>query len=470
MSTPQKVVVETRGVDVVPDEERTSSPGEFFWIWNSAQFSLGTVVLGSVPVAFGLGWWASISSLLIGLLIGTVVVAPLVRFGKATGANDPVSSGAHFGVRGRVIGNVITVCAAIGFFSIAVWTGATAILFAGQRLLGTPADGAALAVVAPVVAVVVVLVAVYGHAVLLATYRVMTIIGAAVLLGLVVVLLPEFDPGYAGGAYALGDFTRTWLLAVTFSATVPISYSTFQGDYSRYLPRSVSDRTAVWWNGSAMYLSNAVALGVGAFVTTLLTDPGKPWIIGVAGVVPAWFAVVVVAYGLAGTLPQGGLCIYAAGLSAQSIFWRLSRPVATVLVSVVGVSALYVGAVVYDAIDSISAFVLVLLVFVAPWAAIMLVGYRQHGGRYSAADLLAFTSAGQGRYWYTGGFNLRAVCAFVPSVLLGLLFVGNTLYTGPLAGLAGGIDLSAVVPFVVAAVLYDVLCRLFPERVLAHAD
>src|SRR5689334_10010527 len=105
--------VETRGVDLVPDAERTSSPREFLWIWNSAQFSLGTVVLGSVPVAFGLGWWASISSLLLGLLIGTVVVTPLVRFGKATGANDPVSSGAHFGVRGRLIGNVITVCTAI---------------------------------------------------------------------------------------------------------------------------------------------------------------------------------------------------------------------------------------------------------------------------------------------------------------------------------------------------------------------
>lgn len=462
--------VETHGVDLIPEVERTSSPREFLWIWNSAQFSLGTVVLGSVPVAFGLGWWAAISSLLIGLLIGTAIVAPLVRFGKATGANDPVSSGAHFGVRGRVIANVITVCAAIGFFSIAVWTGATAILFAGNRLLGTPTGATALAVVAPAVAVVVVLVAVYGHAILLATYRIMTVVGGAVLLGLVLVLLPKFDPGYAGGTYVLGDFTRTWLLAVTFSATVPISYSTFQGDYSRYLPRSVSDRSAVWWNGFAMYLSNAIALGVGAFVTTLLTDPGTPWIIGVAGVVPAWFAIIVVAYGLAGTLPQGGLCIYAAGLSAQSIFWRWSRPLATVVVSVVGVGALYVGAVVHNAIDSISAFVLILLVFVAPWAAIMLAGYRRSGGRYAAQDLLAFTSGTGGRYWYTGGFDLRAIGAFVPAVLLGLLFVGNTIYTGPLAGLAGGIDLSAVVPFVTAVVLYEALCRLFPERVLAHAN
>ncbi|WP_319018509.1 purine-cytosine permease family protein [Microbispora sitophila] len=469
-STGQSTRVEAHGVDRIPDGERTASPREFLWIWHSAQFSFGTVVLGSVPVSFGLSWTASVTAILVGLLIGTAVFAPLVLFGKRTGANDPVSSGAHFGVRGRVVANVITIVVAIGFFSIAVWTGATAILAAGQRVLGTPAGPAGLAVTMPLMALAVVVVAVYGYGALLATYKAMTVIGGLVLLALVVVLLPRFDPGHAGGPYALGDFWRTWLLAVSFSATLPVSYSTFQGDYSRYLSPRTRDRAAVAYNGAAMYVSNALALIGGAYVTTMLKDGSAPWILGVADVVPRWFAVVVIAFGFAGTLPQAALCLYAAGLSANSILWRLrrvgdSRAAATWLMWVLGVATLYVGAIVFDAVESISTFVLILLVLVSPWSAIMLVGFALRRGRYDPDDLYGFARPGhRGRYWFTGGFNLRALGAFVPAVVLGLLFVDNTIYTGPLAGLAGGVDLSCLVPFCTAALLYAALCLLFPER------
>lgn len=457
--------VEHRGIDMVPPEQRHSSVREFLWIWHSAQFSLGIVVLGALPITFGLGWWASVNAVLLGLLLGTAVFAPLVRFGKRTGTNDPISSGAHFGVRGRMIANLITAVVALGFYAIAVWTGASAMLVAGQRLLGTPTDAAALAVAIPLVAGSVAVVAVYGHRTLLATYKLMTFVGGAVLLALVLVLIPRFDPGYTGGPYVLDGFWPTWLLAVSFAATLPISYSTFQGDYSRYLRPEISDRSAMLWTGVSMYTSNAAALLVGAYVTTVLADPGQPWVIGVAAVVPTWFIAVVVLFGLVGTVPQGGLCLYAAGLSANSVFWRSSRAATTLVMSVLGTVVLYLGAIAYDAIDSISAFVLVLLVLVSPWAAIMLVGFTLQRGHYDPLDLHTFTTPHRrGRYWYTRGVNPRAICAFVPAVALGLLFVDNPLYVGPLAELTGGIDLSWVVPFAVAALLYLLANWIAPER------
>jgi purine-cytosine permease-like protein len=284
-----------------------------------------------------------------------------------------------------------------------------------------------------------------------------------VILLLIIVLWPRFNAAYPGGNYILGDFWRTWLLAVSFAATLPISYSTFQGDYSRYLSPRVSDRTATWWNGVAMYLSNAIALLAGAFVTTVLTDQSAPWIIGTAAIVPLWFAVIVVLFGLIGTLPQGALCIYAAGLSANSILWRASRITSTLVVSVLGLAMLYLGAVIFDAIDSISAFVVIILILVSPWTAIMLVGFRLRRGHYHPIDLYAFTTGG-GRYWYTAGLNPRALTAFVPAVTLGLLFASNSLYTGPLANLAGGIDLSLLIPFLTAGALYYIFCQLFPEH------
>lgn len=199
--TPPRAAVDHDGIAPVPEAERTSTPGDFGWIWPSAQFSFGTVVLGALPVVFGLGWWASASAIAAGVAVGTALLAPLARFGVRTGTNDPVASGAHFGVRGRVVGNTITVVTALGFFAIAVWTGGTAVMVAGHRLFSTPTGPGALTVAMFVTAAAVALVAVRGHETLVRTYRITAVTGGAVLLGTALVLAPKFDAGYAGGPW-----------------------------------------------------------------------------------------------------------------------------------------------------------------------------------------------------------------------------------------------------------------------------
>ncbi|MFH8714538.1 cytosine permease [Streptomyces zaomyceticus] len=464
--TPPRAAADHDGIAPVPEAERTSTPGDFGWIWPSAQFSFGTVVLGALPVVFGLGWWASASAVAVGVAVGTALLAPLARFGIRTGTNDPVASGAHFGVRGRVVGNTITVVTALGFFAIAVWTGGTAVMVAGHRLLSTPTGPGALTAAMFVTAAAVALVAVRGHETLVRTYKVTAVTGGAVLLGTVIVLAPDFDAGYAGGTLALDSPLHTWLLAATASATVPLSYATFQGDYTRFMPASTPTGRVVRASGLSMFLSSLAALLTGAYVTTLFPVPDEPWLQGLTDAVPGWFAVAVVVFGFAGTLPQAGLCLYAAGLSANSVFWRASRAAVTTVVALLAAAVLYLGAVVYDAMDAMSAFVTLLLTVVAPWAAVLFVGYVLHRGRYDAEALRTFTTGGGGRYWYAGGVNPRAATAFAAGSAVGVLWVNNPLYTGPLTGLTGGVDLSLPASFAVAAVLYGALCRVWPEPLL----
>ncbi|MFC7795856.1 purine-cytosine permease family protein [Streptomyces cinereoruber] len=463
---PRAATAEHDGVAPVPEAERTSSPADFGWIWPSAQFSFGTVVLGALPVVFGLGWWASASAITAGVAVGTALLAPLARFGVRTGTNDPVSSGAHFGVRGRVVGNVLTVVTALGFFAIAVWTGGTAVMVAGHRLLSTPTGPGALTVAMFVTAAAVALVAVRGHEALVRTYRITAVTGGAVLLGTLLVLAPKFDPGYAGGSLALDGVLHTWLLAATASATVPLSYATFQGDYTRFMPSSTRPGRVARASGVAMFLSSLAALLTGAYVTTLFPVPDEPWLQGLTDAVPGWFAVAVVLFGFAGTLPQAGLCLYAAGLSANSVFWRSSRAAVTTVVALLAGAVLYLGAVVYDAMDAMSAFVTLLLTVVAPWAAVLFVGYGLHRGRYDAEALRSFATGGGGRYWYVRGVNPRAGGAFAAGSLVGILWVNNPLYVGPLTDLTDGVDLSLPASFTVAAALYGVLCRVWPEPLL----
>ncbi|WP_367822695.1 cytosine permease [Streptomyces sp. LMG1-1-1.1] len=124
--------------------------------------------------------------------------------------------------------------------------------------------------------------------------------------------------------------------------------------------------------------------------------------------------------------PQAWLCLYAAGLSANSVFWRSSRAVVAGVVALLAAAVLHLGAVVYDAMDAMSAFVTLLLTVVAPWAAVLTVGYAFHPGGYDSEALRAFTTGGGGRYRYTGRVDPRAVTtvtAFAAGSAVGVLGV-----------------------------------------------
>ncbi len=85
----------------------------------------------------------------------------------------------------------------------------------------------------------------------------------------------------------------------------------------------------------------------------------------------------------------------------------------------------------------------------------MLVGHALCGGLYHVADLTRTGPAS--RYWFRSGVNVAAFVAFVPAVVVGLLLLDNPLVHGPLAGLAGGLDVSWMVPFVLAGAVFGLL-------------
>jgi purine-cytosine permease-like protein len=131
---------------------------------------------------------------------------------------------------------------------------------------------------------------------------------------------------------------------------------------------------------------------------------------------------------LLGSFAQGGLALYGTGLDTSSIIPRLSRVPATLVISAVSLLFVFLGTFVWDAIDTVSAFLLLLLVLVVPWMMVTLIGYHYAGGRYWAADLQIFNAGGRGgAYWYSGGVNWRAAVAYVAGVVAGLLFVNTSI-------------------------------------------
>lgn len=230
--------IEQRGVDTIPEEERTSGPRDLVSILLGSNLCLGVIIFGWLPPSFGLDWWSSVSSIVAGTVVGTALTAPLALVSLRTGTNLSTSSGAQFGVRGRLVGSVVGLLLALGYTALTVWIGGDVMVGVLGRLFGLEANGLAYAVVYTLLAAATVAGAVYGYRVLLAMSRALAIGMSALLVVGVIAYAPHFSTAALpeAGGYLLGSFWPTWLLAaVAAGLSGPIAFITLLGDYTRYI-------------------------------------------------------------------------------------------------------------------------------------------------------------------------------------------------------------------------------------------
>lgn len=225
--------MEQRGVDTIPEEERTSGPRDLVSILLGSNLCLGVIIFGWLPPSFGLGWWASVSSIVVGTAVGALFTAPLALVSLRTGTNLSTSSGAQFGVRGRLVGSVVGLLLALGCTALTVWIGGDVMVSVLHRLFGLTPSAASYGVVHTLLAAATVTGAVYGYRVLLAMSRVLAIGMTALLILGVIAYAPHFTTAAlpeAGGCL-LGGFWPTWFLStVAAGLSGPISFITLLGD------------------------------------------------------------------------------------------------------------------------------------------------------------------------------------------------------------------------------------------------
>ncbi|MFH5877905.1 purine-cytosine permease family protein [Arthrobacter sp. NA-172] len=465
--------VESAGIEFIPDAERTSRPRNLFTVFFGGNFAFSVIVFGWLPITFGLDFVGAATASLTGLLLGTLLIGPLALLGPRTGTNNTVSSAAHFGTRGRLIGSGLTLLFALAYAAIAVWTSGDALVAAAQRLLGVPVDGVTLAIGYAVISVEIVLVALFGHGTVVAMQKfVAPVVGILLLIG-VFAFAPTFSPTTVDATYLLGDFWPTWILSVVISIGGPLSYAPTLGDYSRRISSTrYSDRSVMGSACLGVFLGLFVTALFGAFTASAIPELGGSYVADLVRSSPAWYLLPILIIALAGGLGQGVLNLYASGLDLEALFPRLRRIHTTLITSVIAVGLLYVGVFVFNAVDSITAMTLVLNGFAGPWVAINVLGFLvARRGKYYAGDLQLFRASGpRGRYWFSNGWNLRAVIPWAVGSLFGVLATDTSLYTGPLSQLAGGIDLSFIGSTAIGAVGYLLALRLWPEPAAAPAE
>lgn len=470
--------VERAGVDYVPTSERQSTPGNLFKVFVGGNLALSVVIFGWLPITFGLSFWQAIASSAVGLVIGLALMIPMSLLGSRTGTNNPVSSGAHFGMRGRLLGSVLTLLFAIAYAAIAVWTSGEALVAGAHRLFGTPENNTAFIIGYAVIAVEVVIIALYGHGTIVAMQKfVMPVAGVLLIVGLIA-FAPAFEPSQSSGEYLLGDFWPTGLFAVTISIGGPLSYAPSVGDYTRRInPKRFTDRQVALAVCAGIFVGLFATAVFGAFTASTFEVLSPSYVADLVAASPGWYLVPLLVLAIMGGFGQGVINIYASGLDLESIVPRLSRTQTTLITSAIAIAVMYLGVIATDAIASITAMTVVLNAIAGPWVVINGIGFlRARKGRYDAVALQRFgLGRGGGRYWFTRGWNLRAVVPLLAGSVAGLLTVQNELYAAPFANIAGGIDVSLPLSMVVGGGLYVIALQLWPETgvndgVAAQAD
>lgn len=476
-ATPPKITqVEVHGVEPIPDSERTARPLDLFRLTFGGANTIATVVLGSFPIVFGLSFRDAVLATLLGVVVGGAILAPMAVFGPRNGTNNAVSSSAHLGVHGRVVGSFLSLLTAVAFFSISVWTSGDVLVGGAHRAVGLPQNDLAVAVAYGIFAMLVLVVCIYGFRFMLLVNKIAVVAATVLFLLGLVAFGGTFDAGYAGifgpGADAATQalYWPSFVGAALIVMANPVSFGAFLGDWARYIPRD----TPSWKPMAAAFLAQIATLVpflFGLVTATVVATTASEFIAdgdyvgGLLAVSPGWYFLPVCLIALIGGMSTGTTALYGTGLDFSSVFPRFSRVQATIFIGVIAIAFIFVGRFAFDVVQSISTFAVLIVTCTAPWMVVMMIGWATRRGWYDSDALQVFNRRQRGgRYWFRHGWNWRGLGAWLVSATLSICFVNLPgQFVGPLGDLAGGIDLSIPVGLGLAAVLYPVALRLFPE-------
>ncbi|GAA3649657.1 purine-cytosine permease family protein [Microbacterium marinilacus] len=473
---PSTTVIEQYGTGTIPDADRTARPLDLFRLVFGGANTIATVVLGTYPILFGLSFRDGVIAIVLGLVAGALILAPLSLFGPRNGTSNSVASSAHLGVHGRVVGSFLSLLTAVAFFSISVWSSGDVLVGGAELAFGLPASEGSYAVAYALFAVLVLVVCIYGFRFMLLVNKIAVIAATALFLLGIVAFAGTFDPGYAGifgpGADAATQalYWPSFLGAALVVMSNPVSFGAFLGDWARYIPRDTPKRRVM----AATFLAQAATivpflfgLVTASIVATAIPDAlaSGDYVGGLLQISPSWYFVPVCLIALIGGMSTGTTALYGTGLDFSSVFPRFSRVQSTVLIGVIAIAIIFAGRFLFDVVTSISTFAVLIVTCTVPWMVVMIVGWVTRRGWYDPDALQVFNRRQRGgRYWFAHGWNWRGLAAWLVSALVGLLAVNLPgQFEGPLAALTGGVDLSIPLGIGLALVLYLGLLWLFPE-------
>lgn len=454
--SPQKSqFIENRSIDFIPENERHGTIFSQFTLWFGANLQITAIVTGALAVVLGGDVFWSIIGLMIGQAFGATIMALHAAQGPKIGLPQMISSRVQFGIYGACI-PIFLVC----------------FMYIGFTATGTVLSGQAIAKLLNVSNIIGILIF-STIIIVLATvgYKVIHWIGkAASILGIItfiiiftkIMLLADLP-----GLMTVKHFDwASFLLAISLSASWQIAFGPYVADYSRYLPSKTSSSKVFWAVAAGSFIGSQISMTLGVFIAQIaqgnFVGNEVAYVVGLGSVgTVAALLYFCIAFGklTISTLNSYGcfMCIatiYSSFKGNLSIS-KTQRLVA--VVSIVTVSTIIAILGEQSFLVAFKSFILFLLTFFIPWSAINLIDYYFISHEDCNIEELSNPDGIYGRW------NFIGIGSYLAGIVFQLPFIHTKLYTGSIAKMLGGIDLSWIAGLIFTAVIYFICTKLFAK-------
>jgi len=409
-ATDQPFKIETHGIDYIPPEERWAKPRDIGAMWAGASVQIEYFIYGAVLMTFGFNFAQALSLIIIGNLSYFLLGLCSLQ-APQTGTTVFAINRASYGPNGSRLISFFNWITQIGFEveGLILIVGAALVLEIKAGF--SPGDPAKVIFV--IVAVLIQGVLPFlGHATILKTLRALVIpfiILFAVMLGFAI-------PHATTHGVAHAADWQTYLEGLAFTIVLSgLGWTECGNDYTRYCKPETSKKGIVGWVFLGTAVPEILIMTLGAAVGTFLVKVGTQANAFVAfahqSFIPAWFVVVFLIFCIVQLFAINSLDMYSSGVTLQAMGVKVKRDQAVVIDCV-----LALGVTMYAIFNTsfntyLKDFVDVVIVWIAPWAAIFLVDWWMRRSRYVPAELQR-TDKG-GLYYRTAGIYWPAIIAQV---------------------------------------------------------
>ncbi|MDJ0460892.1 cytosine permease [Streptomyces sp. H27-C3] len=451
--------IETRGLEPVPDAERSGRVRELFPTWVAANISVLLLTMGAgLVVSNGLNIWQVLAVAFAAPVLSYGLVGLISIAGKRGGSPGMALSRAVFGQRGNLFPGSLIWVARWGWETINAVTGAYAVLTVLDLLFGIQSNTALIVVTLLLFVGCTFVVSGLGINALRRCSTWSTYLFGAFSVLVLAYLIADTDWS-AVFAKPAGS-TAMMIAGIGTIAAGGISWVPSGPDFTRYLPRKASGKALVGTTigGAGVVVLPMVLMGAVMAVSTPDLASASDPVSFIGELLPTWIAVPYLLIALVGMLLINSMSMYSAGFTAQTLGIKVPRAWA---VSVNAIISLIFGfllmVVATSFFGSFISFLTLLAVAFSAWIGVF--GVDMLRRRTYDGDALMNTTR-TSAYWYRGGFAWSAMASWGVALLVGLLFTKVDWFTGPLAGSwIGRNGLGWAATIVVSGLLYALLPR-----------
>jgi NCS1 family nucleobase:cation symporter-1 len=460
MDSPPLIAIEHNTIHPIPADKRHGTFYYLFTIWFGCNMNILTVVTGALATTlFGLNFLPSVIALTLGTMIGTVFMALHAAQGPQLGVPQMVQTRGQFGSVGAIVIVIAVVLMYMGFIS-------SNMVLGGQEI-NSAVHAVSINEGVVILAVLSLIAAVYGYDMIHEYSKYVSLITGLALVVVFVMLvmfvgLPKTF--FTTGAYTLPNFIGAMSLAALWT----LSYAPYVSDYTRYMPKDTGVVPSFWGTYAGTALGSIFPEILGAMIGLIVGNGsvvnGFLAASGGLGIPIAIIFTVALACATAVNIYCGVLAV----LTFVQTFvkgWMPginARIVTSVAIFAVGLVVGIVGQA--NFLQNYMNFLYVLLYVLVPWTAINLVDYYLvHHGSY---DVPSFVESDGGIY---GRFQWPALGCYALGIVIEVPFMSQTLYTGPIAKMLGGADISWMVCLAVISPVYYVVSKTMMKSLVPAA-